>query len=151
MSKGYRYTHCRRGHLLEGDNIYIVPSSGGRQCKICKVTKRNEWNHSNNNKRRVSRNNSNKKGYDTLVTFLTGIKGLRGCFDCEQWFPPEFLQFDHVPERGKKVRAPNQFHFIGEKLLEELAKCDVVCSMCHLARTLHRNQYNTQLGMRRKR
>lgn len=27
-------THCRRGHALEGDNIYKKPG-GGRQCKIC--------------------------------------------------------------------------------------------------------------------
>jgi HNH endonuclease len=27
-------THCKRGHLLAGDNIYPKPG-GGRQCKIC--------------------------------------------------------------------------------------------------------------------
>jgi len=27
-------THCKRGHPLEGDNIYKKPN-GGRQCKIC--------------------------------------------------------------------------------------------------------------------
>lgn len=32
-TKGKR-THCRRGHALEGDNIYKKPG-GGRQCKMC--------------------------------------------------------------------------------------------------------------------
>lgn len=31
---GGKRTHCRRGHPLEGDNIYPKPN-GGRQCKIC--------------------------------------------------------------------------------------------------------------------
>jgi hypothetical protein len=29
-----KQTHCRRGHPLDGDNIYPKPG-GGRQCKIC--------------------------------------------------------------------------------------------------------------------
>lgn len=28
-------THCRRGHELSGDNVYINPSTGGRQCRAC--------------------------------------------------------------------------------------------------------------------
>ncbi len=29
-------THCLRGHALSGDNVYIIPSSGSRQCRTCK-------------------------------------------------------------------------------------------------------------------
>lgn len=28
-------THCRRGHLLSGENLYITPSSGERRCLVC--------------------------------------------------------------------------------------------------------------------
>jgi hypothetical protein len=28
-------THCRRGHELAGDNLYVVPKSGQRVCKAC--------------------------------------------------------------------------------------------------------------------
>lgn len=28
-------THCKRGHELAGDNIYIIPSTGSRQCLAC--------------------------------------------------------------------------------------------------------------------
>lgn len=30
-----RKTHCIRGHLLAGDNLYLVKRSGKRQCKRC--------------------------------------------------------------------------------------------------------------------
>lgn len=28
-------THCKRGHLFDGLNTYVNPSSGGRQCRQC--------------------------------------------------------------------------------------------------------------------
>jgi len=28
-------TKCKRGHPLSGDNVYLNPSSGSRQCKAC--------------------------------------------------------------------------------------------------------------------
>lgn len=31
-----RQIHCKRGHPLSGDNLYITPD-GRRQCKICKL------------------------------------------------------------------------------------------------------------------
>ena len=29
-------THCKNGHPLSGDNLYVVPSDGRRQCRKCK-------------------------------------------------------------------------------------------------------------------
>jgi hypothetical protein len=33
---GKRLTHCKRGHELSGDNVYIVPNNGARACALCK-------------------------------------------------------------------------------------------------------------------
>jgi hypothetical protein len=33
-------THCRNGHLLSGENLYIAPSSGQRVCRICRVERK---------------------------------------------------------------------------------------------------------------
>lgn len=30
-------THCKRGHPLSGDNLYIAPGSHYRQCKACNI------------------------------------------------------------------------------------------------------------------
>jgi hypothetical protein len=32
-----RKTHCVNGHPLSGDNLYVVPSDGRRQCRTCKL------------------------------------------------------------------------------------------------------------------
>jgi hypothetical protein len=28
-------TTCRRGHPMDGDNVYVLPTSGSRVCRIC--------------------------------------------------------------------------------------------------------------------
>lgn len=44
-------THCPQGHPFAGDNLYIVPSSGKRQCRAC-ARARKEANRDAINKRR---------------------------------------------------------------------------------------------------
>jgi hypothetical protein len=63
------------------------------------------------------------------------------CADCGQSYPFYVMDYDHV--RGEKLMnisiAPNKV--ISEsKLIEEIAKCDVVCSNCHRERTWSRGQ-----------
>lgn len=37
-------THCPQGHPYEGDNLYIVPASGGRSCVTCRRERdRKRW------------------------------------------------------------------------------------------------------------
>ncbi|MFC8490686.1 HNH endonuclease signature motif containing protein [Streptomyces sp. NPDC057235] len=35
-----RRTHCKRGHALEGSNVYIRPDNGTRQCRACAALRR---------------------------------------------------------------------------------------------------------------
>lgn len=39
----YSKTHCKRGHLLDEANTYIIPKTGWRNCRICKLVKINEY------------------------------------------------------------------------------------------------------------
>ena len=63
------------------------------------------------------------------------IKTLKAspCMDCGGIFPPECMDFDHV--RGQKL-----FGICGnrtrtyEAVLNEIAKCDLVCANCHRIR-----------------
>jgi len=80
----------------------------------------------------------NRRKYETWKDYLLGLKGLYGCKDCNNWFPSDVLEFDHVPSRGKKVKAISQFTVKNKAALEELVKCDIVCPTCHKNRTLMR-------------
>lgn len=66
---------------------------------------------------------------------------LHSCVDCGE-DDPVVLQFDHV--RGRKLRTICEMVDDGaavEKLLAEIAKCDVRCANCHLRRTAQERNY----------
>lgn len=60
------------------------------------------------------------------------------CSDCGKRYDYWIMQFDHV--RGKKRFNIGQgLYSVGLKsLVEEISKCDVVCSNCHADRTYKR-------------
>lgn len=69
----------------------------------------------------------------------------RPCLDCGGKFPTYVMEFDHVPERGKKsfpVANGGNWSLISGPLLEELKKCDVICANCHRIRTYKRASYS---------
>jgi hypothetical protein len=70
----------------------------------------------------------------------------RPCVDCGQSYPWYVMDFDHV--RGQKLAniSAAAFSWSVPKLLEEMAKCDVVCSNCHRVRTFERLDKPDRLG-----
>jgi hypothetical protein len=66
------------------------------------------------------------------------------CMDCGVSYPHYQMEFDHVPERGSKLFSISTFGGIkdhnNQRLQQELAKCDVVCVLCHAERTWIRRQ-----------
>lgn len=56
------------------------------------------------------------------------------CADCGERYPHFVMDFDHV--RGEKYMNVGQMKMAKlERILEEVAKCDVVCANCHRIRT----------------
>lgn len=62
------------------------------------------------------------------------------CKDCGGSFPPYVMDFDHLGDKKFGI-ADGMTIFTLDELLEEVKKCDVVCSNCHRIRTHSRNQY----------
>jgi hypothetical protein len=58
----------------------------------------------------------------------------RPCMDCGVKYPPCVMDFDHV--RGLKVSCLGwMWDAARDKVISEIAKCDLVCSNCHRLRT----------------
>lgn len=60
------------------------------------------------------------------------------CVDCGQCYHPEAMQFDHL---GDKVYCVSDLIARGwgrERMLAEIAKCELVCANCHAVRTYNR-------------
>lgn len=81
------------------------------------------------------------------------IKTSTGCADCGLVLPdhPEIYDFDHRPGEPK-VASVAKLMTKGtvEQILEEIAKCDVVCANCHRIRTRERpsNAFGVDRGPR---
>lgn len=71
----------------------------------------------------------------TLFARIVSELKLSPCMDCGIVYPPYVMDFDHV--RGVKVRNVSNYGGFSSptKLLEEIDKCDLVCSNCHRIRT----------------
>ena len=76
-----------------------------------------------------------------LQTELRNAKD-KPCADCGIKYPYYVMDFDHrdgVEKRGAMSRFLKRHS--RQALLEEIAKCDVVCSNCHRERTYQRKQH----------
>lgn len=69
--------------------------------------------------------------------FLNKIKDVP-CKDCGETFPPYCMDFDHT-QGVKEGNISEMKSYSIEKILAEVAKCDIVCSNCHRIRTFNRN------------
>jgi hypothetical protein len=64
------------------------------------------------------------------------------CVDCKNSFPTWCMDFDHRPgveklfELGYRAMRSKPL----EVIMDEIAKCDLVCANCHRTRTVKRNQ-----------
>ena len=94
---------------------------------------------------------TNRRAADKRRARLDALKDAP-CVDCGGTFPPECMDFDHV--RGPKLF--NVGHYVNggqsptgptpasahgaslDRLMAEIAKCDLVCANCHRIRTKRR-------------
>ena len=65
------------------------------------------------------------------------------CTDCGGTFDPVCMDFDHRPGEGKRAEV-SALIWSGwarlDRVLSEIAKCDLVCSNCHRLRTKKRRE-----------
>lgn len=73
--------------------------------------------------------------------FLNKIKEDSGCIDCNNKLRSYQLHFDHLPKYKKKFNI-SEFKWakVNKKLMDEIAKCEIVCANCHAERTWNRSK-----------
>lgn len=147
--------------VLHAVSLQLKARSGVKLCTICKSTKElSEFNkHSkkpdglqtvcrdcnrkrsrayyqrNLEKHRATTAARSRKQAALLRAYVLEQKQ-RPCMDCGNTFIPFAMDFDHV--RGRKVSNISMMVRSGgslEKLKAEIAKCDLVCAVCHRVRT----------------
>jgi hypothetical protein len=71
--------------------------------------------------------------------WLEEYKLVRGCVDCGYRDHPAALDFDHRPDEVKGFTISEKKEvYSQERLLVEMAKCDIRCANCHRIKTRQR-------------
>ena len=76
-----------------------------------------------------------------FVVWYRALKEDRPCTDCGGRFPAAAMQWDHLPGSEKAADVANLLRRSSKaRILEEIAKCELVCANCHATRTVHRRE-----------
>jgi len=76
-----------------------------------------------------------------LTKRLRELKSGKPCTDCGRTYPPEVMQWDHLP--GTQKLADVSLIRSRGAILAEIAKCELVCANCHAIRTFQRAGWGT--------
>lgn len=101
--------------------------------------------HRNRTHRRADeRRGKKKRRVSEQRKFVNKLKEAP-CVDCGKTFNPWQMDFDHR-KKEEKIAPVSCFVSQGKTkgLLEEIAKCDLVCCLCHRRRTYQRRQLDRQ-------
>jgi hypothetical protein len=76
---------------------------------------------------------------EAAVWYLS-LKEGRPCTDCGGVFHPAAMQWDHPPGVEKLAHVAELYRGRRDRVLAEIAKCEVVCANCHAVRTHERRR-----------
>jgi len=149
-------THCPRGHEFTQANTFIE-ADGSRRCKRCRadrsllrwrgdpsVRQRRKERYQDPDVRKRVRERTNKYvrtdpvralAYQRKIKarrreWLAELKTARGCCRCGETHPG-CLEFHHKGSKGFAISTAFRAGLSREKILIEVAGCDVICANCH--------------------
>ena len=129
------------------DFTFQKKKSGNRRprswCRKCTYEYRRQY-YSANNEQRTKLKLANKQHKAALSAYLMEVKK-NPCADCGRSFPFYAMDFDHR-DPSQKITDVGTMRRNGvtmEVLKAEVAKCDLVCAVCHRIRT-HRKKYGPE-------
>jgi GTP1/Obg family GTP-binding protein len=81
----------------------------------------------------------NKTYRERVRDYVKEVKESSPCLDCGEWHPYYVMEFDHLHSKEKTVSWLASKGTM-KQVIEEIKKCELVCSNCHKKRTWNRLQ-----------
>lgn len=139
-------TGCGFGFPPTGEYFYRIGKDQKyftKKCKKCYPSgaaqrkKRKEENRSTESDlRHEARMIERGEIHDRVMS----IKLERGCVDCGYKSHSAALEYDHLPGTDKKFCVSLCYHRTWDEVVDEIAKCEVVCANCHRIRSTERKK-----------
>ena len=120
------------------DEFHRFRSAHQAWCKTCRRAYDSEyWRRT-----RLERVRQHRKRRNELREWYRELKEGEPCTDCGGVFHHAAMQWDHLPGLTKTREVSNMVlrGFRRGTILEEIAKCELVCANCHAVRTFDRSR-----------
>lgn len=103
----------------------------GCRCDLCKNAMRSAG------AKYCNRSNRRKMCNSYAARKLSAVREAKNipCTDCGERYPYYVMEFDHLYDKKMSLNARGVREFGYGKVLEEIKKCEPVCSNCHAIRT----------------
>jgi hypothetical protein len=108
----------------------------GRQnmCRPCNIARNQRWSREHPEVRSQRMDEYNRRRKRQLQILLLSYLREHPCVDCGET-DPLVLEFDHQRDKTSNVSRMVLRKSRWSVILEEIAKCEVVCANCHRRRT----------------
>lgn len=109
------------------------------RCRPCAAVYKREWYQQRRNDviARVRRNRDRTARHDRLK--LRAYLAEHSCIDCGEC-DLDVFEFDHLRDKTTDVSTMVRTGWSWRRILDEIAKCEVVCTNCHKRRTHQRRK-----------
>ena len=105
-------------------------------CRDCRCAYDRRYYAERGRSARLARRRSSR---DVSRSWMDSLKEGRPCADCGGTFSPWVMHWDHLPEFVKVDEVSSMVASLRRaRVLEEIAKCELVCANCHVMRTVRR-------------
>lgn len=124
------------GVVKPSEDFHRLRSGHQAWCKECRRAYDAEyWRRT-----RAERLQTRKKHRKQLLAWYRSLKEGRPCADCGGVFHHAAMHWDHLPGMTKERELSNMVlrGFRRRTIMEEIAKCELVCANCHAVRTFDR-------------
>lgn len=113
-------------------------------CKVCRAARYKEYYSTEKEKARLRARTIQKRLAAQL--YVQSLKN-NPCVDCNKTYPYYNMQFDHLGDKEWTIGRLTGIGATKEKIDSEVAKCELVCVLCHGDRTHRRRVDNVQQHM----
>ena len=133
---------CGRCGLVKPLDDFHRRGENGRQllCKPC----RNLYDREYHQRTRPRQLDLKQIVRQFRVAWMWELKSSAPCADCDKVFHPVQMSWDHRPGTLKLNDVGLMTHYRRELVMQEIAKCDLVCLNCHALRTHLRRRANAK-------
>jgi 5-methylcytosine-specific restriction endonuclease McrA len=125
---------CNTCGLLKEDHEFARRGQKRHyKCKICmRIYSKKQYEL--NRQAHIDKSARRKKAIKDWVNEQKDVP----CADCGQKFHHCAMDFDHLANKSFNIGEAANKQYPKTKIIEEIAKCEIVCSNCHRLRTWKR-------------